>query len=395
MPAAKLFAVRVEERCILTAVLLLAALPTSSMALPPGELYATRPGQVWILRDLNLDGDYADFNEAALYADGLHAGISAIAHHDGRLLVLSPATGQIVALHDLNGDGDALDFGEALLHAQLPAPPSSGATGITAAPDGSLLVTDATCGCLHRVRDENGDGDALDAGEIVTIATGLSMPQAVTIRPDGKLLVSQENGAVPVRILHDRDGDGDYLDFAENISYAEAIASGKHIAAMQSDLSFLLRIADARVIMLVDLNGDDDVLDFAEVRTYAEGLASPQAMALTPQAGLLVAGGGASGAIHFIHDANEDGDALDFGEVLLVAEGITQCQGLVFVPEPVTGCVKGDANGDQLVNMADVPLMIEAILTKITAEGACALDMNDDGAINALDLQGFADALLD
>jgi len=51
-----------------------------------------------------------------------------------------------------------------------------------------------------------------------------------------------------------------------------------------------------------------------------------------------------------------------------------------------TGCLKGDANQDTLVNTADIPDFVNALLT---GSGACESDVNDDGNTDGLDLAQF------
>jgi len=67
---------------------------------------------------------------------------------------------RIWRLRDNNGDGDALDVGERLLYAD-------GINGATTALArvGDVLVTAFSGDAVHRLVDGNGDGDALDVGE--------------------------------------------------------------------------------------------------------------------------------------------------------------------------------------------------------------------------------------
>lgn len=59
-------------------------------------------------------------------------------------------------------------------------------------------------------------------------------------------------------------------------------------------------------------------------------------------------------------------------------------------------CSKGDLNGDDLVDLLDVPLFVDALLDPATAtpDAACGADMNDDGQVNGLDTQWFTNALM-
>jgi hypothetical protein len=77
--------------------------------------------------------------------------------------------GALLAVQDSNGDG-AIDpsaevrvlWDESLHFAE---PSNSGARDLATAADGSILMLVANQGTIHRMRDENGDGDLDDAGE--------------------------------------------------------------------------------------------------------------------------------------------------------------------------------------------------------------------------------------
>ncbi|MCA9256107.1 MAG: hypothetical protein KDA33_10745, partial [Phycisphaerales bacterium] len=58
-------------------------------------------------------------------------------------------------------------------------------------------------------------------------------------------------------------------------------------------------------------------------------------------------------------------------------------------------CGKGDLNADDVVDLLDVPLFVDAMLDPATAtpETACGADMNDDGHLDGADTQFFTNAL--
>ncbi len=373
---------------VLLIAMMSGAAASSAMA---GELFALRPGQVHYLVDVNGDGDFFDFNESRLFADGLPVTVAAISSTADSVFVLEPASRTIIRLRDENGDSDALDFGEILAFAELPAGPV-GPTAIVSAGDDELFVADSGCGCVYAVRDLNHDGDALDALEVMIVANGLTSPQSITMRPDGAMLVAQQSLQVPVRILEDRDADGDFFDFAENISYAENFAAGTVIQAMSTELSFLLRPGDGTLQLLDDLTGDNDALDFAEVRLYAQGLSSASALAVTPD-GAFVARTGEAGGVWRVRDSNGDGDALDFGEVLMVASSLTDIRGLVWRSTTVP-CIKGDVDANGVVNTADISPMVNVLLGIVVPTDPCPLDVNDDGLLDGRDVQAFVVELM-
>jgi hypothetical protein len=97
-------------------------------------------------------------------------------------------------------DGDVADY------ARLPAvevPNEQEAaqpvpTGAVWGPDGALYVATLTgwphpagAAVIYRVADANGDGDALDDGEVTPYATGLSAATDVVFEEDGSLLITE------------------------------------------------------------------------------------------------------------------------------------------------------------------------------------------------------------
>lgn len=357
-------------------------------------LYVSQPQQVVRLVDRNGDGDFLDYAEVQVYALGLPSNLGAIAGDGQRLFVIDVAGARVLILRDLNGDGDALDYAEVAIYGELPpgGPPPT-AAGLALDVDGSLLTADSAAGLLYRLSDVNSDGDALDLDECTVVAAGLTAPSAVSIRPDDRLLVAQNLAAVPVRILLDHNGDGDFLDFAENISYAEAIAPGQDLVATTSDSACLTRPNEGTIVRLYDWTGDGDALDFGEVLLHAQGLDKPFAIAAAPDGSLFVAARNTAGAVYHVADRNGDGDALDYGETLVVAVGISQPGGVVFVTDD-GGCRKGDIDGNGEVNLSDVPLLVDVLLGLETLDDYCPADCNADGRIDAADIQPFIEAFL-
>lgn len=379
-------------RCILRVGLFVLFLVTSQNTANGGELFALRTGQVLTFSDENGDGDFLDFGESELFADGLSNNVSVITQGPSSLFTLNPNARSLLRVHDLNGDRDALDFGEVLPFADLPPGPA-GPTTILAAGEDLIYAADSGCGCIYALRDLNHDGDAFDALEVSLVATGLTSPVSITKRVDGILLVSQQSATVPVRILQDRNDDGDFLDFAENISYGENFSAGTVIHAISPQTSYLLRPSDSTLQMLSDTTADNDVLDFAEVRLFAEGLAPASAMAVL-DGDIFVATTGASGGIRRIRDLNGDGDALDFGEVIVVAVAPVDIWSLAAHTAAIPECVKGDANVDGIVNMADVAPLVSVLLGTMAPNDFCTADVNDDGLLDGRDIRAFVAAIL-
>ena len=128
----------------------------------------TVAGEVAALRDVNGDNDALDIGEVGLYAAGLDlplvvtsAGMGA-----GSLFVAAAdAAGTVYLVRDINGDGDALDFAEV-----VPV-----AVGLNQ-PTGIVMVLAATPGCLKG--DVNLDTlvDVNDVAPFVQILVGASVP---------------------------------------------------------------------------------------------------------------------------------------------------------------------------------------------------------------------------
>lgn len=351
-------------------------------------VFVSRPGQIVRLVDLNGDGDFLEYGETSVHAEGLPADLGAIAANADRLFVVDRTAARILVVRDLNGDGDALDYGEAAVYAELPGGGVTPiAAGLACQSDGTLFAADAAAGKLYRFKDLNGDGDALDLDETALVATGMTGPSAIAFRPDGRLLLAENSFDAPVRILFDRSGDGNFTDFAENISYAEEITPGQDLTAPQDRTAYLTRPSAGWIVKLHDWTGDDDVLDNGEVVVHAEGLPSPYAIAAAGAGDLLVACRDSAGSVYRVFDRNGDGDALDYGEVLVVAVGLNQPGGIAYVAGAT--CRKGDINGNGTVDINDVAPFVQILLGNVTPQSACPADCNGDGKIDGADIQQF------
>jgi hypothetical protein len=83
-------------------------------------------------------------------------------------------------LQDLTQDGDALDAGEIVTHAD----PIADAVAMTGDESGrQFIASSGPSGIIRMVHDANGDGDALDFGEVIVVATDLGDVQSVAAAP--------------------------------------------------------------------------------------------------------------------------------------------------------------------------------------------------------------------
>jgi hypothetical protein len=353
-------------------------------------MFATTASQVLRLVDVNGDGDFLDFSEVRTYASSFPNTLGAVCATPTAMFVAIPGAATVYLLRDLNHDGDALDFAEAIPYAQLPAGTLTPVgAGLAQSPDGGLYAIDSANNMLFRINDDNADGDAFDFGEVLPVASGLASPVEVTTRPDGCVLVSQNNATIPVRILRDRNADGDFFDFAENISYAESFTPGAGLANASQSLAYLARSADATILKLSDMTGDNDVLDFGEVLSYATSLTGVARLAVNGNAGLLAGANDAPGSIYRVQDLNADGDAIDFNEALIVAQAGAPVLGLTTISLSTPVCSKGDVNFDTFVNTADIPLFASIVIGATTPADPCPADVNDDGLIDGRDIREF------
>ncbi|MBX3394746.1 MAG: hypothetical protein KF841_05220 [Phycisphaerae bacterium] len=356
-------------------------------------LFVARPGRIDRLVDLNGDGDFLDFAEITNYADSLPQSLGALLHTDEALYVIAGQPARILAIKDLNADGDALDFAEVQTFAVLPDF-SSLPRGLARMPDGALLTAREFDGTLFRIHDDNADGDALDLNEVTAVASGLTSPKAIAVRPDGILLILQDSAATPMRILHDRNGDGDYFDFAENLPYAENIAGCNDLSIAAVDVAFLTRTTQGELLKIIDHTRDDDALDFNEVQLYATALTSPTLIAIDDQA-LIVASAAPAGTLLAVRDINGDGDALDYAEVIEIANGLTAVAGIAIpATQYTTPCIPGDYNNDGSLTTDDIVPFVRVLIGLDAPPEHCRADLNDDSRIDARDIPAFVNALL-
>lgn len=137
---------------------------------------------VFTSRDLNGDGDANDAGERSTYFDAANQSglvnptlnvFSVLQSREGDQYIGDGSTDTVYRLRDNNHDGDAQDAGEANVWFSpsnaggltLPTP-----NGIGQGSDGAIYVVNAGTGSqpfdgVYRTRDLNNDGDANDAGE--------------------------------------------------------------------------------------------------------------------------------------------------------------------------------------------------------------------------------------
>jgi hypothetical protein len=177
--------------------------------------------QVWRLVDANHDSDVLDVGEIILFADVV-SGPQWIVPQAGSLLVATYSGDQIHRLSDLNGDGDALDVAENLVI----TPTYDQPIGLMDDGDGGFYFGSFSTDIVYHAHDTNGDSDMLDMAEVLryadTVYGVLDGPVGLTAFDGGGLLLSDMLHN-QVKLVRDRNGDGDALDLGDVLLFADGI----------------------------------------------------------------------------------------------------------------------------------------------------------------------------
>lgn len=214
-----------------------------------------------------------------------------------------------------------------------------------------LFVADFTADAVFALRDLNGDGDANDAGEIISYydttspdpALHLATIRSLAIGPDGALYVGDANADFILR-LEDIDGDGTANQAGEASIYYDAAGSAfglTSISNMVFDADGYLYFSDTGtssgtnrlVLRIRDDSGDgycseadsEVHLVYSRDTTTGTAIERPSGLAIDVDGSLIVSDYETDTLFRFVDTAgSEDGDADDAGE-----------QELAFVSDPV------------------------------------------------------------
>jgi hypothetical protein len=186
--------------------------------------------QIWRLVDSNHDGDVLDVGEKILFADGV-SGPQWTSPQAGTLLVAAGLGGPIHRLADLNGDGDALDVAENLVI----TPNYGDLVGVMDDGDGGFYFSSFSADTVFHAQDNNGDGDMLDVAEVLSYADSvyglLDGPAGLTAFDGGGFLLADFFNN-QVKLVRDKNGDGDALDLGEVLLFADGIDQPIDIVAL-------------------------------------------------------------------------------------------------------------------------------------------------------------------
>lgn len=286
---------------------------------------------IYLLEDLNDDGDALDMDEIRLWANGMSSPGDVRRFGPG-VLAADPDRGEIVYFVDSNHDGDALDAGESRLWADG----FDRIFGVDISPAG-VYAADFEADEIYLLQDDNFDGDALDAMEKELWADGIDTPVSVLATSDQLYVVSYGDGAVYQ--LSDQNMDSDALDMGEVFLYSPlgSISLAEGLYAGTSGELYVGSVLDHAIYRVLDGNGDGDARDPMEVSSYADSVSGnlddPWNAAPHSSGGFLSVQNDTDEVL-LVLDSNGDGDSLDPGEAGLWANALMFPVGIILVPEP-------------------------------------------------------------
>lgn len=242
------------------------------------------------MRDANGDGDANDAGEHSIFFDNTNAAGLVMASIGGITIdalgrvfasvANSGTTGSdvVFVLEDLNGDGDANDAGEARSYHDVPG--SSGSTGdsipvdVLVGLDTNLYYVDiGATGIInkgvYKLEDLNFDGDCNDAGERSLFWEPMSQNSqfyfGFAVDSAGAFYLSDHGSDEKVLRGFDANANGT-IEPSEQTIFYQTPASTWWDIIVRSDGSILLLEDQTpdRITMLRDLNNDGDALDPGE-----------------------------------------------------------------------------------------------------------------------------------
>ena len=320
--------------------------------------------------------------------------------------------GSVFLLKDLNDDGDAQDAGESIVFAG----PGNASSVSLAFPSGAAF--DSQCRLyivnagnasgndgIYRLVDGNGNGNAMDAGEITPYVTdgpsgfgagnGPFSPQEIFFDAnDVGYLHNSSTGLHGIYRFADIDSSGRADDAGEMTVYFDSTnLSGITVSAgfgMEPDRAhpgsmYFHQTATGgidQIYRMTDGNNDLDANDAGEAllvySNAAAGFTSVDILSLPDGDVLITDNSGIT--VARLHDGNGNGDFLDAGESTNLVGGpgvIVQARQIDILPRT------GDVVVSGFVNVAD---LLRIITIWGPSNGCTLADINCDGQVGVSDL---------
>ncbi|WP_052265451.1 calcium-binding protein [Ruegeria sp. ANG-R] len=328
-----------------------------------------RADKLYLLRDLNGNGDALDAGERITFFDGTNAGgyadptsnIFGVFQDDSEFVYFGDGnTDAVYRLKDGNSDGDANDLGEATVF--FDASNAAGLSTVTPqsiaqGADGAIYLSNAGVSAapqdaIYRLEDLNGDGDANDDGEatvwldLQAILTTDGLPQGEAAVPydivfnDDIAYINDLNGAAQDDVIHraeDLNGDGqitadevkpfisDSMNFGAPVDLSSAVR-GDSLLTLTWFPSRSEPGAEPKLYVLTDWNGSGDIDVAYEAREIWNASELPEGYNMFVGFNVTTVGNKvyftADEHVIELSDVNGDGDFLDNQETIVFTSGL-------------------------------------------------------------------------
>jgi len=386
--------------------------------------------EMWRGVDANNNGNINDPGELTLYFSGANASGTLAPSNptcldiglNGFVVMGDQGNRNVYLLRDLNDDGDVQDAGESVVFADatnLSGISFAFPTGVAFDSLGRIYITNAGNSFgndgIYRLVDLNGNGTAQDAGEITEYVgapffgpgNGAFSPQEIFFDADDALYMhNSSSGLFGVWRFRDLNANGRADDAGEsNVFWDSTNAAGTPANAgfaiepdrARAHSMYILQTGSGSVdqlVRLTDLNNDGDAQDPGESAivwsTAESGFTNIDCVSLYNGDVLITDSSGKR--IILLHDANGDGDFMDVGERTDYYTNPGSLMGDVrqvsILPVP------GDVNRDGLRDLSDIDAYVNVLTgSDIDPFHRLAADVNKDSSTDARDTQHFCDLL--
>ena len=316
--------------------------------------------------------------------------------------------------HNEDGDAnDAGEF-EIFFDNSSGAPLLGTPNALSLMPDASLYIADdgKNRALLLRLEDRDGDGNALGEGEWHVVYNSelfdpenlpslmLLDPEAMTIDFSSGHIFVADATQEKIFLLRDENGDGDAMDDGELRVYFDpqdvfAFADPEGMSLGSQGQIYVTNEDTGVILQLEDVNSDGQIT-IDEAHPYLDGSAvlaprDTNDILFIGEDALLVLDGSRD-QVFFTTDQDGDGAALSDGEVvalLLSADVLATPSGVAFSGDsvaPAPTFLRGDLNRDGRADMTDALKILFFLLLDGSFEiCADAADVDDDGELTVND----------